>query len=406
MKESKKEVVIVGGGPAGSFTALHLTSMFPELAEDIVLLEAKPQGRGKICAGGVSGRVMTGAKADLGIDLSSLPGKDSEGLMIKFKDKVAVAECPGIGRVIRREVLDSFLLDRVRERGVRVLTETPVTDIVRVPKGISAETRNGTFTGRVLVGADGMNGITKKALKLDYGKHKEYLYMVDLPGVDVPPYFMLDYSPTLAGVPGYMWIFPEEKGANAGITGGAPEGMGYLKKQFLRMLEKNLDGQFDPGKLKFKVYPERFFSFSTPSRAERVLFVGDKLGSAPMTGEGIGIALCSGKAAASEIILALGSGDYSFKHYPRRLLASEFVPTWAMERVLYYLKSPGFFHLFFLLVTTENRPEGDTFMDYFCKLFSGQLPSQSLAGWASLRKALPSARLLGNGLKSFADKLF
>lgn len=394
MKDRKREVLIVGGGPAGSFTALHLTEMCPELAGRITLIEARRQGRDKVCAGGVSGRVIRATRDDLGIDISSVPGKDSGGLILRYKDKEAVAEMPRTGRVIRRSVLDSFLLGKVRERGVEVLTETPVTGISRVPRGVTAETAAGGYTARVLVGADGMNGVTKKALGVPYGKPREYLYMVHIPDVEVPPMFMLDYSPTLSGVPGYMWVFPEDRGANAGITGGRPGGMGYLKIQFQRMLEKNLGYVLDGGKVKLEVYPERFFSFFNPSHAERVLFVGDNLGVAPMTGEGIGICMDSGKAAAKETLRALGTGDYSFKRYPWRLLAGDFFTTCFMETVLHYLKTPGFFNIIFMLATTENKPKGETFMDDFCRIFGGQIPSRSPAAWAALRKSLPTLRLL------------
>ncbi len=405
MTANNKEVVIVGGGPGGSFTALHLAALRPELAERIVLVEAKPQGRAKLCAGGVSGRVLKGAARDLGINLAALPGKDTEGLVIKFGERTAVSDRHQLARVIRRELLDSHLLDCVRERGVTVVTGTPVTNVTRVPGGICAHTGNGNYTGRVMVGADGMHGVPKKTLGICSGNHKEYLYMVDVPGFEVDSMLMLDFSPTLAGVPGYMWVFPEEGGANAGITGGAPGNMAHVKEEFQRLLEKNIGQRLDESKVKFKVYPERCFSFSTPSYTERVVYVGDKLGVAPITGEGIGICLSSGKAAAHEILRALDTGDYSFKRYPRRLLQADFVPTWSMERLLYRFKRPGLFHLFMLFVTEENRPRGENFMDAFCEVFSGDISSWSPAAWWQLRKLLPSRRLMSEELKKKSDKL-
>jgi len=390
----KKEVIIVGGGPAGTFTALYLAAKCPWLAKDIVLLEAQPQGREKVCAGGVSGRVMKTAREDLGIDISSLPGRDVEGMMVRVGDWGATADKPGLGRVIRRELLDSFLLDRVKERGVTVLTETPVGNIVREPRSISAETAKGTFTGRVLVGADGMSGITEKALGVRQGKH-EYLYMVDLPGVEVAPRFMLDYTPVMYGIPGYFWVFPEAYGANIGITGGSADNMKYLKKVLLLMAAKN-GIKLDEGEHKFKTYPERFFSFSTPSHAERVLFVGDKLGVTPMTGEGIGICLHSAKAAADEIIQALGGCDYSFRKYPRRLFASDFVPTWYIEKFIFKCKTPVLLKLLFKLATSENREQGKAFIDNYCSIFAGDVQAWSFESLGTLLRLLPSRKLLGS----------
>lgn len=394
MGENKKQVIILGGGPAGSFAALHLVSKFPELAEDIVLLEAKHQGRDKICAGGVSGRVILGARKDLGIDISSLPGKDVNGMDARFRDKTCSPDKEGVGKVIRRNLLDSWLLNHVKERGVTVLTETPATDIRRNSNSVSVETRNGTFTGRVLVAADGVNGITKRTFGLDSKGHKEYLYFARIPDIEIPPRLLLDYTPILYGIPGYAWFFPEENGINAGITGGSANSMGFVKKMFFKMAEKNLGEKIDEREIKLSVWPERFFSFSVPSRSERILFVGDNLGVTPMTGEGLGICFDSAKAAAEEVILALGSGEGSFKNYPRRLLTSDFVPTWMLEHSFLKWKSPFIFHLFFLLVTTENRKRGETMMDGYCDIFSGEAPANLLAGLGLLRKALPSFNLL------------
>ncbi len=394
MGETRKEVVIIGGGPAGSFTALHLVSRFPELAEDIVLLEARKQGRDKLCAGGVAGRVMKAAK-ELEIDIASLPGKDAHGLRIRFEDREACTRKPNLARVIRRKTLDSWLLDRVKERGVEVLTETPARGISVNSRGASVETRSGTYTGRVVVGADGMNGITRKACNLtSVGRSKEYLYMTRIPDIEMPPDLVADFTPILFGIPGYAWFFPEETGLNAGITGGFPGNMGFLKKIFFRIAEKNLGERLDERGLKFEVWPERHFSLAMAPRSERVVFVGDNLGVTPMTGEGIGICFDSARAAAREILLALGSNDYSFKNYRRRLLASDFYPTWIMENLFLQFKSPLLFHLLFLLATEKNRPVGKTFMDGYCNVFSAEEPASMLVTLRMLRSIVPSMKLL------------
>jgi flavin-dependent dehydrogenase len=394
MQETRKEVVIIGGGPAGSFTALHLVSRFPELAEDIVLLEARRQGRDKLCAGGVAGRVMKAAK-ELEIDIASLPGKDVNGLKIRFADRETFTRKPNLARVIHRNILDSWLLDRVKERGVEVLTETPARRLSVNSRGASVETSNGTYTARVVVGADGMNGITRKACNLaSVGRRKEYLYMTRIPDIEIPPDLVADYTPILFGIPGYAWFFPEEKGLNAGITGGFPGTMGFLKKIFFRMAEKNLGVRLDDRGLKLEVWPERNFSLAMAPRSERVIFVGDNLGVTPMTGEGIGICFDSAKAAAQEILLALGSNDYSFGGYRRRLLGSEFFPTWVLEHLFLQFKSPLLFHLLFLLATERNRPEGKTFMDGYCNVFSAEEPASVLTALRMLRSIVPSMKLV------------
>ena len=112
-----------------------------------------------------------------------------------------------------------------------------------------------------------------------------------------------------------------------------------------------------------------------------------------MTGEGIGICFSSGRAAAAEIVAALRGGDFSFRRYPLRLATSDFVPTWFMEYVFMKWKSARLFDLFFKLATSENRPD-DSFLESYCRIFAGEIPAQSRAGWGVLLKALPSRGLL------------
>jgi ribulose 1,5-bisphosphate synthetase/thiazole synthase len=66
------EVIIVGAGPAGLSTALHLQQMAPELAERTLILEKARHPRTKLCGGGVTPdaeRVL----GRLGLDVTEVP---------------------------------------------------------------------------------------------------------------------------------------------------------------------------------------------------------------------------------------------------------------------------------------------------------------------------------------------
>jgi menaquinone-9 beta-reductase len=47
------DVLILGGGPAGLSTALHLVQLAPELMPRILILEKAHYPRPKLCAGGL-----------------------------------------------------------------------------------------------------------------------------------------------------------------------------------------------------------------------------------------------------------------------------------------------------------------------------------------------------------------
>ena len=62
------DIMIVGGGPSGSSTALHLEQLNPELARRVVVLEKHKHPRDKICGGALTlnaERII----ADLGLDM-------------------------------------------------------------------------------------------------------------------------------------------------------------------------------------------------------------------------------------------------------------------------------------------------------------------------------------------------
>ena len=48
------DVIIVGSGPAGTSTALHLCRLRPELAGRILLLDRAVHPREKLCGGGIT----------------------------------------------------------------------------------------------------------------------------------------------------------------------------------------------------------------------------------------------------------------------------------------------------------------------------------------------------------------
>lgn len=66
------DVVIVGAGPAGISTALHLQQIAPELASRTLVLEKARHPRTKLCGGGVvpdAERVLR----RLGLDVTEVP---------------------------------------------------------------------------------------------------------------------------------------------------------------------------------------------------------------------------------------------------------------------------------------------------------------------------------------------
>jgi flavin-dependent dehydrogenase len=167
------DVIVVGGGPAGSVSAWLLA----ERGHRVLLLDKARFPRHKACSEYVN---PAGARllAELGLagDLEALGAHRMEAMLIhapgghRFLADFGVAE-PG-STAIGLARLDLLLLNRARDAGVEVCEGAHVRDIL-VADG-SVQGVKGTIDGaRVIlrapltIGADGRHGVVSRALGLD-----------------------------------------------------------------------------------------------------------------------------------------------------------------------------------------------------------------------------------------------
>ncbi len=171
------QVLVVGGGPAGSSAAWHLAS----LGLDVTLVDRAQFPRAKPCAEYVSPEGARILHAMGALDLldreSSAPltgmvvhapsGRTIHGEFLAqhgfrgFRDH-------GVG--IRREILDSVLLARARAAGVHVIEQAKVDDIIADGTGGATGVRLRTAAGMhdvratLVVGADGLRSVVARRL--------------------------------------------------------------------------------------------------------------------------------------------------------------------------------------------------------------------------------------------------
>lgn len=170
------DAIVVGGGPAGSITALLLA----RAGHDVMLLERSRFPRAKPCGDclspganailqrlGVWDDVLRAAPAFLrGWKLTSPGG-------VAFS--VAFDEITGDARAqrslaIRRDLFDAVLLDHARAAGVRVLHEAHVQaltfDRTRAVTGVRARMLGNVtaLNARVVIGADGLRSVVARRL--------------------------------------------------------------------------------------------------------------------------------------------------------------------------------------------------------------------------------------------------
>jgi menaquinone-9 beta-reductase len=178
---STTEVLIVGGGPAGASTAWALASA----GIAVTILDRARFPRDKPCAEYLSPQAsrildkmgaLSLAEAAGAAQLSGMRVRAPNGAMIQG-DFVASHGFRGFrdrGLALRRQVLDSVLLDRARAAGATVKEGVRVLDVERdatgrvigVTTSTDRERGEGTHRARLVVGADGLRSVIARRLGL------------------------------------------------------------------------------------------------------------------------------------------------------------------------------------------------------------------------------------------------
>lgn len=151
-----RDVVVVGGGPAGLATAIAAAGR----GLDVTVLERRAGPIDKACGEGI---LPAGVRAlgALGV-LPHLPPRDVSAIRemrwIEPDGEVARLGLPAPGALgVRRLALSAALRARARELRVEIVEDAEVTGHVREPGRIWAATRGGgAVAARLLVAADGL----------------------------------------------------------------------------------------------------------------------------------------------------------------------------------------------------------------------------------------------------------
>ena len=336
------DVLVVGGGPAGSSAAYWLA----ERGHRVLVVEKKRFPREKTCGDGLTPRAVK-QLVDMGLEgpLSGYQRMDglrsiAHGvtLELEWPDH---PDFPPYGYVVRRRELDEMVADRAVKAGA---TLWPATEAVEpfvedgVVRGAVVKRKEEGTTevvrARYVLVADGANSRFGRAL----GTARDRSYPL---GMAVRGYFTspLHDEPWIEShldihdkhgkaLPGYAWIFPVGDGTiNVGVgllstfSGWKDINTSHLMEAFVDTAPKRWGispdtacGPPTGGKL-----PTGFSV--KPSVGPTWLSAGDALGSVnPFNGEGISLAYETGRIAADALDQALRTDDpRALQRYPERL---------------------------------------------------------------------------------------
>jgi flavin-dependent dehydrogenase len=328
-------VIIVGAGPAGLSTALHLAQIAPELVSQTLILEKAHHPRPKLCGGGLlpDAEIILG---HLGLDVTEIPHTDVDwarfdydGQGFKFRPEPGR---PYAFRVIRRREFDAWLVKKAKEKGIEIREGVTVESVKSTEDGVIVETDSGPFRAQVMVGADGSKGVVCQAV-IPYEKIHvaRLLEVVTEPkpktSFHIQPDSYFDFLYLPEGILGYVWDFPAlENGQPVRVRGVYDSHVQDVKPNI--SLRNSLAGEFrrhgyNLNDYKLEGHPLRWFEAKSAFSAPHILLVGDAAGADALFGEGNSIALGYGEFAARAIRDAFTRNDFSFRGYKAGLLRSE-----------------------------------------------------------------------------------
>jgi geranylgeranyl reductase family protein len=330
------EVLVVGGGPAGSAAAAALASR----GREVLLLDRARFPRPKPC-----GEYMSPAcyelLAELGVADALWPrglhphrrlvlrAPDGFGLSVPLDEVIASSREPRATTAkptafaLDRATFDHALLEHARARGVRVWEGVPVRRAIREAErvaGVEATVDGAarTIRARLVIAADGARSTLARRLGLARraGRHRKFGLVARYGDVT---HAVPDAVEMHVHAPGYCGFALEANGeANVGMVvdgaevsrmGGDPSGYFAATLPRFAGIAAQLRGARRLGKVA-TVGP--IAAATVRQSGHGVLLIGDAAGFYdPFTGQGITFALQTARLAAAVADSALAEGDLS-----------------------------------------------------------------------------------------------
>jgi geranylgeranyl reductase family protein len=306
------KIGVVGAGAAGSYASYLLA----EKGEEVTLFDHKVPWE-KPCGGGVTWK---GIKSFPFLKDNALqPSLATEVKFISPEDNSQLISLPDPIYTFSRKKLGSYLLHKAEEAGAHHRKER-VLKVRENAQGWEIITNESSYPCDLLIGADGAQSIVRRMLGIKLDKNRWCLGLLALAQGDFGSTLIIKF---VAGLSGYIWIFPRRDVASIGICSDLTAArIGEMKDTLIQFLKRECNFTGSGAQFKSAVIPvvsEEDFKHNKISGRSWAL-VGDAAGFAdPITGEGIYYALRS-----AQLLVESYEND-GFLDYPGRL-KKDFLP--------------------------------------------------------------------------------
>lgn len=285
--QTKKQVVIIGAGPAGLSAATELSQ---NKNFEVTLLEKNSEPSYKVCGGGISPdfikTIVSPDVLDREFDkLHFVTPKKS--FHLGYNGSIFVG-------TLNRKKLNEELTEKAEKAGAKIIFNQNVKEI-KTDRIIT--TTGQEFNFDYLIGADGANSVVRKSLGIstkDFLVAFQYMISGNYENIEI----YLDLKKFGAT---YVWIFPQKDIISVGTgyaasTKKTPDYMKNLKENF----DEWCQARFDLNNARYEAFSINYdyqgFEFGN------IFLVGDAAGLASgLTGEGMRPAIVSGQDVARKI---------------------------------------------------------------------------------------------------------
>jgi flavin-dependent dehydrogenase len=334
------DIIIVGGGPAGSTAG----TLLAQRGWNVAIFEKETLPRFKIGESLLPGSLCTFERMGVKEKL------DRADVIVKYGGKIVSAcgtRCKyPTAYQVERSMFDKLLLDHAAETGCRVSRGVQVTDIGFDTDGVTVQTGEDRFRARYIIDCSGRNSLIGARFKLrqNYPHLRKFSLFAHFEGVDREEGINGTLTKMIRGKDRWIWMIPiNAKKTSIGVVLDA-ETFKRMKLKpeiaYNQILQENPEviGQMSRAERITEVHAAGDFSYRNKRfTGERWVLAGDAAGFIdPVWSSGVFIAVLSGERAADMLDRTLrqpGRRAAEFARYERHLgrvmdLYLKFVTAW------------------------------------------------------------------------------